>query len=49
VLNSHYWFDPKANVAGLLMTQSLPFVEPRFMAVYEQFEKATYRRLQENH
>jgi methyl acetate hydrolase len=49
VLNSHYWFDPKANVIGLLMTQSLPFVEPRFMAVYEQFEKATYRRLQENH
>lgn len=32
VLNSHFWFDPKADAMGLLMTQSLPFVEPRFMA-----------------
>ena len=31
VLNTHFWFDPKANLAGLLMTQSLPFVEPRFV------------------
>ena len=43
VLNSHYWFDPKADIAGLLMTQSLPFAEPRFMAVYEKFERAAYR------
>jgi CubicO group peptidase (beta-lactamase class C family) len=43
VLNSHYWFDPKADVIGLLMTQSLPFVEPRFVAVYENFERAAYR------
>ena len=46
VLNSHYWFDPKANLAGLIMTQSLPFVEPRFMSTYEKFEQATYRTLQ---
>ena len=43
VLNSHYWFDPKANLAGLLMTQSLPFAEPRFMSTYEKFEQAAYR------
>jgi len=43
VLNSHYWFDPKANVIGLLMTQSLPFVEPRFASTYEKFERAAYR------
>ena len=24
VLNTHFWLDPKANLAGLLMTQSLP-------------------------
>ena len=46
VLNSHYWFDPTANAIGLLMTQSLPFAEPRFMATYEKFEHATYRHLQ---
>jgi methyl acetate hydrolase len=43
VLNTHYWWDPKANLAGLLMTQSLPFVEPRFVSTYDRFEKAAYR------
>ena len=46
VLNSHYWFDPEADAIGLLMTQSLPFAEPRFMAIYEQFEQEAYRHLQ---
>lgn len=44
VLNSHYWFDPARNVAAVLMTQSLPFVEPRFMQVYEAYERAIYAR-----
>ena len=42
VLNTHFWFDAARDVAGLIMTQSLPFVEPRFMQVYERFEKAVY-------
>lgn len=42
VLNTHFWFDPKKNVSALLMTQSLPFVEPRFMGVYDRFERAVY-------
>lgn len=42
VLNSHYWFDPARDVAAVIMTQSLPFVEPRFMAFYERFERAVY-------
>lgn len=42
VLNTHYWFDPRADVAGVIMTQSLPFVEAPFMAVYEAFERAAY-------
>lgn len=45
VLNSHYWFDPKSNLAGVLMTQSLPFIEPRYAATYEAFERAAYRAL----
>ena len=44
VLNSHYWFDPKAGLAGVLMTQSLPFVEPRFMDTYRSFERAAYQQ-----
>jgi methyl acetate hydrolase len=45
VLNSHYWFDPAANLFGIIMTQSLPFADPRFMATYEQFERAAYRSI----
>ena len=33
VCNTHFWFDPKKDVAGLIMTQTLPFVEPRFMGL----------------
>jgi CubicO group peptidase (beta-lactamase class C family) len=42
VLNTHFWFDPARDVAGLIMTQTLPFVEPRFIQVYERFERAVY-------
>jgi methyl acetate hydrolase len=42
VLNTHFWFDPTADLAGLIMTQTLPFGEPPFMAAYEAFEKAAY-------
>jgi methyl acetate hydrolase len=42
VLNTHFWFDPTADLAGLIMTQTLPFVEPPFMAAYEAFETAAY-------
>ena len=41
-LNTHFWFDPARDVAGLIMTQSLPFVEPCFMEVYDRFERAVY-------
>ncbi len=42
VLNTHYWFDPAKDVCATIMTQTLPFVEARFMAAYEQFERAVY-------
>ncbi|WP_439575199.1 serine hydrolase domain-containing protein [Phreatobacter sp.] len=42
VLNTHYWIDPARDVAAVIMTQSLPFVEPRFMRVYEDYERAVY-------
>jgi methyl acetate hydrolase len=40
VLNTHCWFDPKKDVAAVLLTQSLLFVEPRFMDAYDRFERA---------
>ena len=42
VANTHFWFDPAHDIVGLIMTQSLPFLEPRFAQVYEQFEQAVY-------
>ena len=42
VLNTHYWFDPAKDIAGIIMTQTLPFAEPPFLKVYEQFERAVY-------
>jgi methyl acetate hydrolase len=42
VLNTHYWFDPASDLAGLIMTQTLPFVEPRWMDTYGAFERAAY-------
>ena len=42
VLNTHFWFDPAKDVAATIMTQTLPFVEPRFLALYGQFERAVY-------
>ena len=42
VCNSHYWIDPASGLAGVFMTQSLPFVEAPYMAAYEAFERAAY-------
>lgn len=45
VCNTHFWFDPKKDVAGLIMTQTLPFVEKPFMDLYTSFERAVYSDL----
>ena len=42
VLNSHYWFDPKAGIAAVLMMQHLPFVDDNCLVVYDAFERAVY-------
>ena len=42
VLNTHFWFDPANDIAGVLMTQLIPFLDPRFMDVFEAFERSAY-------
>ncbi len=42
VCNTHYWIDPKEDLCAVIMTQSLPFVEPGFMQTYAEFEKSVY-------
>jgi len=45
VCNTHYWIDPTRDVAAVLMTQSLPFVEPPLLRTYDAFERAVYAGL----
>jgi CubicO group peptidase (beta-lactamase class C family) len=40
--NTYYWADPEAGVAGVLMTQLLPFADPAVLALFKDFEQAVY-------
>lgn len=42
VCNTHYWIDPASNLAAVIMTQSLPFVEEPYMRTYRAYEEALY-------
>lgn len=42
IYNSYYWLDPKARVAGVILTQILPFADPRVLALLGAFERAVY-------
>jgi methyl acetate hydrolase len=41
--NTYYWIDPTRGVAGVLMTQSLPFADPRVVELLWAFEREVYR------
>jgi CubicO group peptidase (beta-lactamase class C family) len=43
--NTYFWLDPTRQVAGVILTQSLPFVDPKVMALYGQFESGLYKAL----
>lgn len=40
--NTYYWLDPKKQIAGVLMTQILPFADPTVLALLDRFEAAVY-------
>ncbi|MEM6887196.1 MAG: serine hydrolase domain-containing protein [Pseudomonadota bacterium] len=44
VCNTHYWVDPTSDLCAVIMTQSLPFAEPRFFQTYANYEMAIYAR-----
>lgn len=41
--NTYYWIDPTRGTAGVVMTQSLPFADPRALALLWAVERATCR------
>lgn len=42
IANTYYWIDPVRGVAGVLLTQSLPFADPKVLDVLWDFERAIY-------
>ena len=43
--NCYYWIDPASQVAGLIMTQVMPFADPAVLTLLDAFEAEIYRRL----
>jgi methyl acetate hydrolase len=43
--NTYCWMDPAKKVAGLILTQILPFFDSKVIDVFERFEKLVYASL----
>jgi CubicO group peptidase (beta-lactamase class C family) len=41
--NTYYWLDPVKKIAGVLMTQTLPFADKTVLAALDAFETAAYQ------
>ena len=44
--NTYYWLDPVKKVAGVFMTQTLPFADHTVLAALDAFESAVYSSLE---
>lgn len=42
--NTYFWADPATGLGGVLLTQILPFADPRTLALSDAFEAACYGR-----
>jgi CubicO group peptidase (beta-lactamase class C family) len=40
--NTYYWIDPAKQIAGIIMTQILPFLDSKVLELFDKFEKAIY-------
>ena len=45
--NCYYWIDAVNDVAGVFITQLLPFADPQALAAYYDMETAVYDHLRE--
>jgi methyl acetate hydrolase len=46
IFNTYYWLDPQKRVAGVFLTQILPFADLAAVRLYGEFEKGVYGALQ---
>jgi CubicO group peptidase (beta-lactamase class C family) len=45
IANTYYWIDPRRDVAGVFMSQILPFADPTALRAFADFERAVYDEL----
>ncbi|MBV8359636.1 MAG: beta-lactamase family protein [Deltaproteobacteria bacterium] len=45
LFNTYYWIDPAKQIAGIIMTQILPFLDSKVLDLFDRFEKAIYAAL----
>jgi methyl acetate hydrolase len=45
LFNTYYWIDPQMQVAGVIMTQILPFADHNAVKLYGEFESGVYDAL----
>lgn len=43
--NTYYWIDPAKKVAGVILTQILPFFDSKVIGLFDRFEKVIYAGL----
>ena len=46
IYNSYYWIDPTRRVGGTIMTQLLPFADPKVLDLYSAFERDVYAMIE---
>jgi CubicO group peptidase (beta-lactamase class C family) len=46
LFNTYYWLDPKKQVAGVLLTQILPFADATVLHLLDDFENGVYRMME---
>ena len=45
IFNTYYWLDPHKRIAGVFLTQILPFADHQAVALYGEFESGIYGAL----
>ena len=40
--NTYFWLDPTAQIAGVIMTQVLPFADTKVLDLFDRFEQGIY-------
>lgn len=41
--NTYFWIDPRKRVAGVILTQLLPFADTETLRLYDAFERGAYK------